>query len=199
MISPARTAAYRSLVAVSSGAADLPAAIAATRESLTDDRDRALAADIATGVQRWRGQIDYLLEAVARRPLGRLDREIVEILRLSAYQLLHHSRVPASAVVDDAVDMARMVGKKSAAGFVNAVLRSLSRQRSALPLPPRPLDPHDRDSALEYFTIGLSHPRWLAARWFDRLGFDTAEAWMRFNNMPASLTLRVNRLRHTAS
>ena len=35
----------------------------------------------------------------------------------------------------------------------------------------------DRAAALDYFSITLSHPRWLAARWYDRLGFDAAEAW----------------------
>jgi 16S rRNA (cytosine967-C5)-methyltransferase len=53
----------------------------------------------------------------------------------------------------------------------------------------------DRDAALEYLSITLSHPRWLAARWYDRLGFDAAEAWMKFNNTAAPVTLRVNRLR----
>jgi len=61
-------------------------------------------------------------------------------------------------------------------------------------LPPRPADPTDRAAALDYFSITLSHPRWLAGRWLDRLGFDTAETWMKFNNTAAPLTLRANRL-----
>ena len=52
-------------------------------------------------------------------------------------------------------------------------------------------------AALEYFSITLSHPRWLAARWYDRLGFEAAEAWLQFNNTPGSVTLRANRLRIT--
>jgi 16S rRNA (cytosine967-C5)-methyltransferase len=195
MIAPARVAAYEILLAVSSGSADLPTAIASARAGLRDDRDRALTADIAAGVQRSRAALDHVIVAFSKRTIERLDREIVEILRLSAYQLLHHSRVPASAVVDDAVDLARRAGKRSAAGFVNAVLRTISRQRKALPLPPRPRDPTDRAAALEYFSITLSHPGWLAARWYDRLGFDAAEAWLIFNNAPAPLTLRANTLR----
>ena len=166
-----------------------------SRASLADERDRALAAEIATGVQRWRAALDYLIGHVAKRPIERLDPEVVEILRLSAYQLLHLTRVPASAVVDDAVKLARRAGKRSADGFVNAVLRTVSRQRNALPLPPRPADPADRAQALDYFSITLSHPAWLAARWLDRLGFAAAEAWMQFNNAAAPLTLRANRIR----
>jgi 16S rRNA (cytosine967-C5)-methyltransferase len=197
MIAPARVAAYEILNAISAGNADLPTAIAAARPSLPDERDRALAAEIAAGVQRWRAALDHLIAAFSKRPIDRLDLEIVGILRLSAYQILHLTRVPASAVVDDAVELARRAGKRSAAGFVNAVLRSISRQRQSLPLPPRPADPNDREAALTYLSITLSHPRWLAARWYLRLGFESAEAWMRFNNQPAPLTLRANRFRMT--
>lgn len=194
MIARARIAAYDILCAVSSGKADLPGAIALARGTLHDDRDRALAAEIATGVQRWRATLDHLIVEFARRPIDRLDPEIVEILRLSIYQLLYLTRVPAAAIVDDAVDLAKRSGKKSASGFVNAILRTISRRRGDLPLPPRPADPTDRAAALDYFSVTLSHPRWLAGRWLDRLGFGTAEAWMKFNNTAAPLTLRTNRL-----
>jgi 16S rRNA (cytosine967-C5)-methyltransferase len=197
MIAPARIAAYDILRAIAAGNADLPTAIAFSRSSLPDERDRALAAEIASGVQRWRAALDYLIVAFAKRQIDRLDPEIVEILRLSAYQLLHLTRVPAAAVVDDAVDLTKKAGKRSASGFVNAVLRSISRRRASLPLPARPAAPSDRAAALEYLTITLSHPRWLAERWYDRLGFDAAEAWMQFDNTPGSVTLRANRLRLT--
>jgi 16S rRNA (cytosine967-C5)-methyltransferase len=184
-------------MAVSAGNADLPTAIAVARGSLKDDRDRALAAEIASGVQRQRAALDHVIGAFSKRGLDRLDAEIVEILRLSAYQLLILTRVPASAVVDDAVNLAGRVGKRSASGFVNAVLRTISRRRESLPLPTRPADGSDEAAALAYFSVTLSHPRWLAARWYDRLGFNAAEAWMRFNNTPGPLTLRANRLRNT--
>ena len=193
MIAPARVAALRILTEVDSGRADLPSAVARHRPSLDDERDRALASEIAAGVQRWRGALDHLVAAAAKRPIDRLDPDVLEILRLSLYQLLHLTRVPAAAVVDDAVNLTRRIGKTSAGGFVNAVLRSVSRNRKALPLPPRPADPADRGAALEYLTVTLSHPRWLAARWLDRLGFDAAERWASFNNRPAPLTLRANR------
>jgi 16S rRNA (cytosine967-C5)-methyltransferase len=197
MIAPARVAAFEILRALDSGRTDLPTAMASTRASLEDARDQALAADIATGVQRWRAALDYLIATFAKRPLGRLDPEVIDILRLSIYQLLHLTRVPVSAVVDDAVDLARRARKTSAAGFVNAVLRSVSRGRSNLPLPPRPADAESAD-ALAYLTITLSHPRWLVSRWLDRYGFDATERWLTFNNTPAPLTLRANRLKTSA-
>ncbi len=198
MIAPARVAAYEILSSVSAGRSDLPSAIARLRRSLPDERDRALATEIATGAERWRLTLDHLIETFSKRALRQLDPEIVAILRLSAYQLLHLTRVPAAAVVDDAVDLARRAGKKSAAGFVNAVLRAISRHRDALPLPPRPSELAGREAFLDYLSLALSHPRWLAGRWLDRYGFGAAERWMQFDNAPAPLTLRANRIHTTA-
>ena len=196
MIAPARVAAYEILVAVSSGR-DLASAMASARTGLRDDRDRALALEIATGVQRWRAALDHVIADVSNRRIESLDPQVLEILRLSAYQLLHLTRVPASAVVDDGVSLVRRARTRSAAGFVNAVLRAISRTRDALPLPPRPADPSDREPTLAYFSITLSHPRWLVSRWYERYGFEATETWLRFNNQPAPVTLRTNRLRTT--
>jgi len=206
MPSPARLAALNILRAVDAGRADLPRALATARTTLADERDQALAAEIATGTLRWRAALDHLIAHHAGRPIDRLDAEVLEVLRLSAYQVLHLERVPVSAVVNDAVEMTRTVRKRSAAGFVNAVLRSLARNRHRLSLPARPPAvtarragdggaPGDWDAALDYLSITLSHPRWLAGRWLTRYGFDATEAWARFDNTPAPLTLRVNTLR----
>jgi 16S rRNA (cytosine967-C5)-methyltransferase len=195
MISPARQAAYDVLRAVSTGRADLPAALARVRPGLHDERDRALAGEIATGTVRWQGAFDAIISAFAARPAARLDPEVLDILRLTAFQLLHLDRIPASAAVNDAVDLARKAGKTSASGLVNAVLRRISRERTRLPLPPRPDSPGDRAAAIAYLSTTLSHPAWLVARWLDRHGFDAAESWAQFDNTPAALTLRVNTLR----
>ena len=197
MTAPARTAAYQAVRAVASGRADLPSALHTSRAHLTDERDRALAAEIVAGTLRWQRSLDHLIEHFSRRTIPKLDSEILAILRLSLYQLLHLTRVPASAVVDDAVDLTRAARKASASGLVNAVLRATLRQRHTLPLPSRPVDPSDRAAALAYLGITHSHPEWLVARWLDRYGFDATETWVRFNNETPSLTLRVNRLQAT--
>ena len=62
---------------------------------------------------------------------AKLDPEVLDILRSAIFQLLHLDRVPASAVVSDAVNMTRKAGKKSAGPFVNALLRRVSRERDA--------------------------------------------------------------------
>ena len=197
MIAPARTAALRGLRAVAEHRVDLPAALVQARAQLTDERDRALAAEIITGSLRWQRSLDALIEHFAGRAIAQIDVEVLLILRLSLYQLLHLDRVPASAVVDDAVDLTRSARKQSATGFVNAVLRSTLRNRHRLPLPERPEDPTGREATLAYLGISHSHPEWLVSRWLARHGFHDAERWVRFNNETPPLTLRANRLRLT--
>jgi len=197
MTAPARTAAYHAVRTIADGRVDLPTALITSRQHLQDDRDRSLAAEIVTGTLRWQRSLDHLIEHFSKRRIRTLDPEVVAILRLSLYQLLHLDRVPASAVVDDAVDLTRAARKPSASGFVNAVLRATLRQRHKLPLPPRPTTLDDRSAALAYLGITHSHPDWLVARWLDRYGFDATERWVQFNNATPRLTLRANTLRTT--
>jgi 16S rRNA (cytosine967-C5)-methyltransferase len=187
MISPARSAAYRSLRALHDPHVDLATTIDQQRRRLTDDRAIALAAEITIGTIRWQAELDHVIAWAGHRELAAFDTEVLVLLRMGAYQLLHLDRVPASAVVHDAVDLAKREGKASASGAVNAILRQISRQRERLPLP-------TEDQPLDYLSITLSHPRWLAARWLARLGANVAQQWMRFNNQPAPMVLRANRL-----
>jgi len=197
MTAPARTAAYHALRAIDLERADLPTALAHSRQYLPDERDKALAAEIVAGTLRWQRALDHVIVHFARRALSTIDPEVVFILRLSLYQILHLDRVPASAVVDDGVDLTRGARKRSATGFVNAVLRNTLRQRKRLPLPVRPDDAADREVALAYLGVTHSHPDWLVARWLDRYGYEATERWVQFNNDTPRLTLRANRLRST--
>src|SRR4029078_11060617 len=70
MIAAARLAAYEVLRAVNRGRGDLPAALARVRASLDDERDRALAGEIATGTLRWQGACDAGIAAFAGRALA---------------------------------------------------------------------------------------------------------------------------------
>src|SRR5215510_9170097 len=149
-ISPARIAAFTALSAIASERADLPSALVHSRARLGDERDRALTATIVTGTLRWQRALDHVIAHFAKRPLSKLDEAVLVIARLSLFQILHLDRVPAAAIVDDAVNLTRTAKVPSAAGFVNAVLRSTLRQRHRLPVPPRPSDVRNRAEALKY-------------------------------------------------
>jgi 16S rRNA (cytosine967-C5)-methyltransferase len=185
MAAPARAAAYLALRHIDR--AELGETLARTRDTLDDRRDRALATDLVIGTLRWRAALDYQLARFSGRGLERLDPEVLDALRLGAYQLLYHERVPASAAVNDSVALVKAARKKSAAPFVNAVLRRLSRERDALTWPPRA-------SLLEHLAVVHSHPSWLVGRWVARYGAEVAAEWLRFNNQTPALTIAGNRL-----
>jgi 16S rRNA (cytosine967-C5)-methyltransferase len=187
MAAPARDAAVRVLRAVATGRADLGDALSRARDPLTDPRDRALATELATGTLRWRNALDYQIQLRSAKPLHKLDAAVLDVLRVGAYQLLHLERVPASAVVNDSVDLVRTGGFRSATGFVNAVLRRLARERGALTWP-------DRSDLVSYLAVVHSHPTWLVQRWLARYGEERTERWLTFNNDVPQLTLATNRL-----
>jgi 16S rRNA (cytosine967-C5)-methyltransferase len=190
------------LRAVHTGRADLATALERARRKLTDPRDRALAGEIVLGVERQRAALDHYVEQAATRPLSAITPAALDLLRAGGYQLLFLDRIPAHAAVADAVELARETGVGRAAGFLNAVLRTLSDRRRPLKLPAAPeIEPPgalraERKRALDYLATTLSHPRWLVERWLDRHGFANAETWARFDNAPAPVTLRANLARN---
>ena len=192
----ARAAACRVVQAVLGGD-DLPRALTAFRDPLADDRDRALVTELAGGVFRRRAALDHVVLRAADRPPARIDPDVLTVLRLGAYQLLYLDRVPPAAAVDESVRLVRQIGRKSAAGFVNAVLRRVAAVRQTPGLPPPPADAGDREAALAYLGVTGSHPRWLVERWLARYGLAQAAGWTRFNNTRPPLTLRANRLQVT--
>jgi 16S rRNA (cytosine967-C5)-methyltransferase len=186
MIAPARLAALDALALVDAGELDLGAAVSQLRATLHDDRDRALLLELVSGTLRMRNAIDFQLARQVTRPLLKLDAAVLRVLRLSGYQLLYLSRLPASAVINDAVELTRRSGKSSAAGLTNAVLRALYRERERLQWPPRePLAGH--------LAVTQSHPRWLVDRWLARYGAIDTERWLTFNNQRPPICLAVNR------
>jgi 16S rRNA (cytosine967-C5)-methyltransferase len=186
MIAPARRAAVDALTLNDADHLDLGAAIARVRVTLDDERDGALLLELVAGTLRMRAAIDYQLASRVKRPLAKLDAVVLNILRLSAFQLVYMSRLPASAIINDAVELTRRAGKSSASGLANAVLRAVSRDRERLSWPAR-------EDLLEHLSVVYSHPRWLVERWVARHGAGETESWLTFNNQPAPLCLAVNR------
>jgi 16S rRNA (cytosine967-C5)-methyltransferase len=187
MLAPARRAAHAVLRAIHSQRVDLATALERERRKLADDRDRALATDIVLGTLRSRAALDHVIAWAGRRSAPDFDPDVLDVLRAATYQLMQLDRVPASAAVNDAVDLTKAIGRRSASGAVNAILRAISRNRQRLPLP----GPGD---GIDYLSVTLSHPRWLVERWVARMGPDRALAWVTFNNEPPPLVIRANRL-----
>ena len=96
------------------------------REAQLDTADAGFATELVYGTLRMRGLYDRIIELAAHRPVSKIDGPVLDALRLGAHQLLG-MRVAPHAVLDESVELVRRARKASAAGFVNGVLRTLSR------------------------------------------------------------------------
>jgi 16S rRNA (cytosine967-C5)-methyltransferase len=141
------------------------------------EADRRLAQELAYGVLRLRGRLDYMLAPLVRGGFGRLERDVVDVLRLGAYQLLELDRVPAYAAVSDAVEQAKACAGRGAGSLTNAVLRRVSREYAdSCRFPDRGTDP------VGYLATWGSHPRWLLERWLARAPLEEVERLVAYNN-----------------
>ena len=100
------------------------------RTSDLDARDRRWLRELVYGMLRQRGAIDAILEARVRGGLARVDRDLVDLMRLGVYQLLHMGSVPAYAAIAQTVELAKVRHGIGASKLVNAVLRRLDRDFS---------------------------------------------------------------------
>jgi 16S rRNA (cytosine967-C5)-methyltransferase len=151
--------------------------------------DRRLAREIAFGVLRNRSALDHM---IASRTDGRPQRPVLRgILQMGVYQLLFLDRVPDHAVVNEAVVLARLRGFSAQSGFVNAVLRGITREKDACRQALHAL--RTQNAAL-----GWSHPNWLVERWAGVLSESDLQRLLAWNNAAPATIARVNRLRTTA-
>ncbi|MDO4142895.1 RsmB/NOP family class I SAM-dependent RNA methyltransferase [Clavibacter michiganensis] len=157
-VSPARRVAYEVVSAVreSDAYANLLLPVRIRRAALSA-QDAALATELAYGTLRMSGYYDRVIELAAGRPVTAIDAPILDVLRLSVHQLLS-MRVATHAAVNEGVDMARAVGSRSATGFVNGVLRTITRSEPA-EWRQRVLDSAASDD--ERLALEHSHPLWV--------------------------------------
>ncbi len=161
---------------------------AALTDSALARRERAFATELAYGTLRLRGRIDAVLRQCLDRDLARTQREVRNLLRLGAYQILFLSRIRNAAAVSETIELARSKGLAHAAGFLNAVLRKLARraERDGFSFP----DP--KEDPVGYLTDWGSLPAWLAERWLAELGPEEARALAEVCTKAPPRTIRVS-------
>ncbi len=129
-VSVARTTGLKALKQVFNGQS-LSAVQVHTTDKLEDARDRGLANEIVNGVLRWRWRLEFFISQLLKKPLKPKDIEVQLILLMAIYEL-DECRTPDYAVINESVELVRKSGKKWAAGLVNAVLRSFTREKESL-------------------------------------------------------------------
>jgi 16S rRNA (cytosine967-C5)-methyltransferase len=177
VISPARAAAYEVVRRVFEEDAYADRALRTASAGL-DERDRALARQLAYGTVQRARTLDHAIETLGRRPVRKLDPPVLAALRLGAYQLGFLDGVPRYAAVNESVELVRRARLERAVPFANAVLRRVGEGIGGLlaGLPEGPLK--------------HSYPDWIWDVWVRDLGEQEAAALARAQNEPPPVVVR---------
>lgn len=137
-----------------------------------DPRDKAFIKRVTEGTLERRQELDYYLDSFSSLPVKRMKPFIRCLMRMSVYQLLYMEAVPDSAVCNEACKLAAKRGFGSLRGFVNGVLRNISRNKDSLPLPDESREP------LKYLSVKYSMPEWLVEFWIGEYGREITRAML---------------------
>ena len=157
-----------------------------------DRKDFALASRIVLDVVQNMYLLDFYIAAFSTVKPEKMDAQVLDVLRAGAAQLLFLDRVPARAAVNESVKLVKKLGKSSASGLVNAVLRRIAETLPGM-LPTIP-----GEGSAEYLSIKYSHPLWLTQEFAGKLGYAGARELLSLNNEIAPVTVQVNTLKTTA-
>ncbi len=156
---------------------------------LDRQRDRALLQTLVYGVLRWRGRLDYIISHFSSTRFDKINPKILNILRLALFQIIYLDRIPDSAAVNTAVDMAKASGAPWVVGYVNALLRKASRKHRNVSFP------DIAENAGAALAAGKSFPEWIILRWLHRYGQKNTAALCDAVNSIPPITVRTNTLR----
>lgn len=135
-----------------------------------EKRDRAFISRVAEGTLEHMLQLDYIIECFSKVPVYNMKPLIRNLLRMSVYQMKFMDSVPDSAVCNEAVKIAQKRGFYNLKGFVNGVLRNVSRGMDQIVYPAPETEPE------KYLSVTYSVPMWLVQKWLYQFGFETVEA-----------------------
>jgi 16S rRNA (cytosine967-C5)-methyltransferase len=188
-VSPARAAAFEILLKIETEGAYASELLHSPRLQKLSTADHGLSTELVMGVLRWRSKLDAEIARSSSQRLEKLDVEVLAALRLGTYQLAALERIPAHAAINESVELVKTARKRSAAPFVNAVLRKISQRGSEL-----------REnfggagaahSSAAAIAAAFAHPAWLVERWYREFGPETAAAICGFDQQVPVKAIRL--------
>lgn len=150
-----------------------------------EKQERAFITRVAEGTIQTMIELDYIINQFSKVKVNKMKPVIRNILRMSVYQLKYMDSVPDSAACNEAVKLARKKGFASLSGFVNGVLRNISRS-PAVQLPDRERNPIEHDS------VKYSMPEWILKMWMKDYGIEVMEKTLEAFAKEAPITIRTN-------
>lgn len=149
-------------------------------------QDRAFMTRLLEGTLEQQIYLDYVLDQFSSKKMTKQKPLIRCLLRMSAYQILCMEQVPDSAACNEAVKLARKKGFSNLSGFVNGLLRNVSRKKGEILLP------NEKKEPLTYLSVRYSIPQWILERWSKTYDYETVKQMAEGSIRNPKTTVRVN-------
>lgn len=149
-----------------------------------DKQDRAFLTRLTEGTLEYLIQIDYIIDQFSKVPVRKMKPVICNIIRSGVYQIRFMDAVPDAAACNEAVLLAKKKGFRNLSGFVNGVLRGISRNKDRIIWPEKEKDP------ITFLSVRYSIPKWIIQMWQPDI-FNIEQMLQAFLE-PAPVTIRTN-------
>jgi 16S rRNA (cytosine967-C5)-methyltransferase len=158
-------------------------------KSELNDKDKALVTEIVYGTIKYKYSIDKILCSYVKKGIDKLDSFVLNILRISIYQLKYLDKVPSFAAVNEAVNLTKKKSNIGASQLVNGVLRSYLRKPDAKYF-------NEKDD-IDRLCFEYSFTKFLVKLFIRQYGFESTEEILKGLNYKPDVTVRVNTLKLT--
>lgn len=151
-----------------------------------EKQERAFITRVAEGTIQTAIELDYIINQFSKVKVNKMKPVIRNLLRMSVYQMKYMDAVPDSAACNEAVKLARKKGFSSLSGFVNGVLRNISRGLTEVAYPDEQKNP------VAYYSVKYSMPEWIVKQWLADYGVEITRTVLDAFAKEASIMIRTN-------
>lgn len=156
-----------------------------------EKQDRAFLSRLSEGVIERVIEIDYIINQFSNVKTKKMKAPIRNIIRMGVYQIMYMNQVPDSAACNEAVKLAQRKGFYNLKGFVNGVLRNISRKKDEILWPDKTKDPK------EYLMVTYSFPEWILDLWLNEYSYEQIEQILKAFMEQRQTTIRCNQTKIT--
>lgn len=156
-----------------------------------EKQERAFITRVSEGTIQHMIELDYIINQFSKVKVNKMKPVIRNLLRMSVYQMKYMDSVPDSAACNEAVKLVRKKGFSSLSGFVNGVLRNISRNLKDISYPDEEKNP------IEALSVRYSMPEWIVEDWIENYGNKQTKAVLEAFLQETPLTIRTNLLKIT--
>ena len=153
-----------------------------------DNKDKGLINELVLGSIENRYLLDFIISQFSKIKIKKMSVSVRNILEMGTYQLLFLDKIPDSAVCNESVKLAKKYANRSS-GFINAVLRNISRNKYNIKYPDKTED------KIGYLSIYYSFPKWIVEKLVDQFGFKFCEDILKSSSKTYSPAIRANILK----